>query len=302
MKKVLLLGGSGFVGRHVCQALNRAGIQATVLTRRLPARSVQTLPLVTVVQANVLDPMALQAHVHGHDAVVNLVAMLHGNQDSFDQLHVQLPRQLAQACMRAQVPRLIHVSALGADLHGPSLYQRSKAHGEAALQSEVVHGLPLTVLRPSVIFGEDDAFINLFARLQAWVPVVPLAGANTRFQPVWVQDVATAIVHALTHRDTIGRCFELGGPHIFTLRELVQHAGRWAGHPRPVIGLPTGLAYAQAWLMECMPGAPLISRDNLASMQVDNVLRGDMAGLLELGVPHPAHLGSVFPVKPQGLL
>ena len=106
MKRVLLLGGSGFVGRHVCQALNRAGIQATVLTRRLPARSVQTLPLVTVVQANVLDPMALQAHVHGHDAVINLVAMLHGHQVSFDQLHVQLPRQLAQACIDRKSTRL----------------------------------------------------------------------------------------------------------------------------------------------------------------------------------------------------
>jgi len=294
MKNVLVLGGTGFVGRHVCEALNRAGIYVTVATRRLPARSVQMLPFVTVVQTDVHDPQALATLVHGHDAVVNLVAILHGDRASFDKVHVQLPRQIAHACVQAGVQRMLHVSALGADQQGPSLYQRSKAQGEAALQSEVVHGLQLTVLRPGVIFGEDDAFINLFARLQAIAPLVPLAGAHTRFQPVWVQDVAQAMVHALQQRDTIGQIYELAGPQIFTLKELVQHAGRWAGHPRPVLALPEAMAYLQALVMEMLPGPPLMSRDNLASMQVDNIASGELPGLVELGVATAARLDSVF--------
>jgi len=294
MKNVLVLGGTGFVGRHVCEALNRAGVYVTVATRRLPARSVQMLPFVTVVQTDVHDPQALTALVRGHDAVVNLVAILHGDRASFDKVHVQLPRQIAHACVQAGVRRMLHVSALGADQQGPSLYQRSKAQGEAALQSEVVHGLQLTVLRPGVIFGADDAFINLFAGLQAIAPLVPLAGAYTRFQPVWVQDVAQAMVHALQQRDTIGQIYELAGPQIFTLKELVQHAGRWAGHPRPVLALPEAMAYLQALVMEMLPGPPLMSRDNLASMQVDNIAAGELPGLVELGVATAARLDSVF--------
>lgn len=299
MKNVLVLGGSGFVGRHVCEALNRAGVHVTVVTRRLPARSVQMLPWVTVVQADVHDATALHALLPGHDAVVNLVAVLHGDRAAFDKVHVQLPRQLAHACVQTGVLRMVHVSALGADLHGPSLYQRSKAQGEAALQSEVIHGLQLTVVRPSVIFGEDDVFINLFARLQSIAPVVPLAGAHTRFQPVWVQDVAKAVLYALMHSHTVGQFYELAGPQIFSLKELVQHAGRWAGHPRWVLPLPNPIAYAQAWLMEMLPGPPLMSRDNLASMQVDNIASGKMPGLSALGVPISAQLDAVFPVMPQ---
>ena len=294
MTSVLVLGGTGFVGRHVCEAFNRAGVAVTVPTRRLPARSVQMLPMVTVVQANVHDPVALAALVRGHDAVVNLVAILHGDREDFEHAHVLLPRLLAQTCIDQGVPRLVHVSALGADLHGPSMYQRSKAQGEAALQSGVVQGLELTVLRPSVIFGEDDAFINLFAKLQALTPVVPLAGAHTRFQPVWVQDVAQAIVHAVLHRSTVGQVYELVGAEVFTLQQLVAHAGAWAGHPRWVVALPYPLAYVQAALMEMMPGPPLMSRDNLASMQVDNVADGSRPGLSALGIAHATALATVF--------
>jgi len=296
MTSVLVLGGSGFVGRHVCEALNRVGVNLTVPTRRLPARSVQMLPRVSVVQANVHDPLQLAALVRGHDAVVNLVAILHGNRTAFEQVHVVLARSLAQSCIDEGVKRLVHVSALGADLHGPSLYQRSKAQGEAALQTGVVHGLQLTVLRPSVIFGQDDAFMNLFAKLQAFAPLVPLAGAATRFQPVWVQDVARAIVQSLQQRHSIGRVYELVGPKVFTLQQLVEHAGAWSGHPRWVFGLPHPVAYVQALLMEWLPGPPLMSRDNLASMQSDNVASGHLPGLRELGVAHATSLSAIFPV------
>ena len=281
----------------MCEALNRLGISVTVPTRRLPARSVQMLPMVSVVQADVHDAASLAELVSGHDVVVNLVAILHGNRAAFERTHVILPRLLAQTCINQGVRRLVHVSALGADLHGPSIYQRSKAQGEAALQSGVVQGLQLTVLRPSVIFGEDDAFINLFAKLQALTPVVPLAGASTRFQPVWVQDVAKAVVHAVLNRSTIGQVYELAGPQVLTLQQLVAHAGAWAGHPRWVFGLPPALAYLQALLMEMMPGTPLMSRDNLASMHVDNVASGALPGLAALGVAKPTRLDAVFALK-----
>lgn len=296
MKNILILGGSGFVGRHVCEALNRAGLRITVPTRHLPARSVQMLPMVSVVQANVHDPAQLAALLPGHDAVINLVAILHGTEAEFDKAHVQLPRLLAQACLGAGVHRLVHISALGADTHAPSLYLRSKARGEQALQSYADQGLALTLVRPSVIFGEDDAFINVFAKLQAVAPVVPLAGALARFQPVWVHDVAQAVVYAAQHAATAGHIYELVGPQIFSLKQLVEHAGVWARHPRWVIPLPAALGYVQAWVMEHLPGPTLMSRDNLASMQVDNVASGSCPGLSTLGIKNPTPLASVFSV------
>jgi uncharacterized protein YbjT (DUF2867 family) len=297
MKNILILGGSGFIGRHVCEALERAGLHATVPTRRLPAHSVQMLPRVSVVQADVHQAGQLAALVRGHDAVVNLVAILHGNATAFDHVHVQLPRLLAQACVDQGIRRLVHMSALGADANGPSLYLSSKGQGDAVLQQMAQqHGLDLTLLQPSVVFGADDRFINVFAQLQALAPVVPLAGAQAQFQPVWVQDVAQALVNALTMPQSHGKRFELVGPEVFTLAQLVQHAGRWAGHPRPIWPLPSALAQAQAWLMEHLPGPTLMSRDNLASMQVDNIASGSCPGLPALGVPQAARLDSVFPI------
>lgn len=286
MNKVLILGGTGFVGRHLCEQLNRLGVRMTVPTRRLVnARSVQMLPLVDVVQADVHDPATLARLLPGHDAVVNLVAVLHGNARRFERVHVDLPRHLAQAMAASGVRRLVHVSALGASADGPSLYQASKARGEAVLQAA---GLDLTVLRPSVIFGAEDRFLNLFAQLQGVLPVVPLAGADTRFQPVWVGDVAQAIVRCLQQPATVGQTIEVAGPDVLTLADLVRLAGRLSGHPRPVFGLPTALAYFQALAMEWLPGEPLMSTDNLRSMEVDNVAGGVLPGLPSLGItPQP---------------
>lgn len=289
--RVLVLGGTGFVGRQLCERLVRAGHRVTVPTRRaIRAREVALLPGVTVVQASVHDPAALAQLLPGHDAVVNLVAILHGSEADFERVHVELPRKLAAACLQAGVRRLLHVSALGADPNGPSKYQRSKARGEVVLRDA---GLALTVLRPSVIFGSGDRFLNLFADLQALAPVVPLAGAGTRFQPVWVGDVAEALVRALQRPDTVGRAYECAGPDVRTLAELVRLAGHWSGHPRPVFGLPDGLARLQALLMELAPGEPLMSCDNLDSMRVDNIATG-APGLAELGI-EAASLASVVP-------
>ena len=300
LKRVLVLGGTGFVGRHFCEQAQPLQCRLTVATRRLEnAKVIQSLPWVDPVQADIHDEATLTRLVHGHDAVVNLVAILHGTQAAFTHVHVDLVHKLVRACRAAGVQRLVHVSALGAGLDAPSMYQRSKAQGEAVLRSS---GLSVTILRPSVMFGAGDHFLNLFAKLQAVFPVLPLAGAATRFQPVWVQDVAQALVNALAAGASTGNALaqlpapviEACGPGIFTLKELVQLAGRLSGHARPVFGLPQPLARLQAWLMEIAPGAPLMSRDNLDSMRVDNVASGALPGLDSLGVA-PSALGAIAP-------
>ncbi len=291
--RVLVLGGSGFVGRQVCEQLARLGWHITVPTRRaVNAASVQSLPGLTVIEANVHKEADLARLMPGHDAVVNLVAVLHGNEERFEHVHVDLPGKIANAMKKSGVQRLVHISALGADPQGPSMYQRSKARGETVLQNS---GLQLTVLRPSVIFGAEDKFLNLFADLQTIAPFMPLAGSNTRFQPVWVGDVARAVVTCLQNPGTIGQTYELCGPDVLTLGELVQRAGQWAGvnhgQGRPVIGLPMWMGWLQAAAMEMAPGEPLMSRDNLASMKVDNVATGQWPGLADLGIRAASAIG-----------
>ena len=296
MSRVLVLGGTGFVGRHVCEKLTRRGWHSVVPTRReAHARHIQTLPLVDVLVGDVHDEATLTRLLDGCDAVVNLVAILHGDEASFDRVHRALPATLVKACARAGVKRLVHVSALGVDAQGPSMYQRSKAAGEAVLRAS---DLELTVLRPSVIFGAEDRFLNVFASLQGLFPLVPLAGADTRFAPVWVEDVAEAVVRCLDRPDTVGQTFEAFGPQVLSLRELVQAAGRWAGvaggRGRPVIGLPLALGRLQARLMGLMPGEPLMSVDNVDSLQVDNLPTGQFPSLAALGIT-PAALDAVAP-------
>lgn len=295
VKKILLLGGSGFLGRHICARLSQHLHPITVPTRRLPARHIQMLPGVSVVQANVQDAKQLQNLVRGHDVVINLIGILHGTSAAFMHTHATLPAQLARACHAENVTRVIHVSALGASTRAPSMYLRSKAHGELALLSATYQkSLGLTLIRPSVIFGVDDEFINLFAKLQKIFPFMPLAGAHAQFQPVWVQDVAHAIVHCVHTPSTQDQVFEACGPTVLTLRELVQLAGRWVGQPRPVVPLPAAVGWLQALLMEWLPGPTLLSRDNLDSMKVPSIASRRLPGLQALGVRHPASLQQVF--------
>jgi NADH dehydrogenase len=293
-KKILLLGGTGFVGRSLCERLVAQGtdLRLTVATRRLAnAKPVQFLPAVDPVECDVHDDAQLTRLVAGHDAVVNLIAILHGSAADFDKVHVQLARRLANACTRAGVPRLLHVSALGVGADAPSNYLRSKAEAEAVLKAAA---LELSVLRPSVIFGPGDRFLNLFAALQSVFPVMPLAGTEARFQPVWVEDVTEALLRCLQRPETIGQTYECAGPQVLTLRELVQLAGRLSGHERPVLALPESLGRLQALAMELMPGTPLMSRDNLLSMRVPNVATGQWPGLEALGI-HAASLQAMAP-------
>ena len=294
--RVAVLGGTGFVGRSVCEHLVRAagGASLTIVvpTRRaMHGNSVRFLPGVEVRVADVHDDTALARLLSGCDAVVHLVAILHGSAREFEHVHAVLPQRLARACQAVGVRRMVHVSALGVAADAPSNYLRSKAAGEAALKAAP---LDLTILRPSVIFGADDRFLNLFAELQAVFPVLPLAGQDARFQPVWVEDVAEAIVRCLQRRETIGQTIECAGPEVWTLGDLVRAAGRWSGHERPILPLPMGAGRLQALTMELLPGTPLMSRDNLDSMHVPNVASGNLPGLETLGI-RPSSLASVAP-------
>ena len=303
MQKLLVLGGTGFVGRVVCEALvarnGGAGGRIVVPTRRIQSgQRLRSLPTLDLVQADVHDDAQLARLVASCDAVINLVAILHGSAAAFGRVHVELPHRIVAACRAAGVRRIVHVSALGVDADGPSNYLRSKAQGEAVLQGS---GLDVTILRPSVIFGTEDRFLNLFAQIQAVAPVVPLAGSDARFQPVWVEDVAAAVVRCLDRPETIGQVYECAGPTAYTLSDLVRLAGRWSGHERPQIPLPAFAGRLQALAMECLPGTPLMSRDNVDSMQVPNVASGRVPGLDALGLQAaaleavaPGYLGSQF--------
>lgn len=274
-KNILLVGGSGFLGSHVAQRLAAAGHRLTVPTRhRERARHLIVLPTVDVVETNVHDDARLAELVAGQDAVINLVGILHSRYGlpygpDFARAHVELPRRIAAACRSAGVRRLLHVSALNADPAGPSQYLRSKGEGEAALR-EAGAGVDVTVFRPSVIFGPDDAFLNLFAALQRWSPFMPLGNTKARFQPVYVEDVARAIVASLDRSDAFGQAYCCCGPRVYTLAELVRYVGEQIGKPRPIIPLPEALARLQAGLLELLPNPPL-SVDNLDSMDVDSV-------------------------------
>ncbi len=296
MKNIMVLGGTGFVGTQVCKQLVESGWSVTVPTRSVEQHgAVKTHPQVRLLELDVHDSVALTQAMAGHSAVVNLVAILHGNAAAFDRVHVALPQKVLQACMDNRVPELVHVSALGADAQKteqcPSEYLRSKSRGEAVLLAAPdAASMPnVTVLRPSVIFGAQDKFLNLFAKLQKIFPVMPLAGARAQFQPVWVDDVATAVVKIVEHTVPANPpIIEACGQQVFTLAELVQLSARLSGVRgglgRPVIALPNWMGRLQAFLMELLPGEPMMSRDNLDSMKVPNVASGAVPGLQALGI------------------
>lgn len=307
---LLVFGGTGFIGTQLLSRLVTETFAAPGLPEGrviVPTRDAESarahnltlLPRVDVMDADIyaddaLDALFLSLTEHGgeHCAVINLVGTLQDARGTpygpnFKRVHVDLPRRIIAACHRHGVKRLLHMSALGADPAGPSMYQRSKGDGERVVMDS---GLDWTVFRPSVVFGPNDHFLNLFARLQRMAPFVPLACADARFQPVYVEDVATAFVHALDNPATIRHAYPLVGPRVYTLAELMRFAGRASGHPRWIVPLPEGLGRMQAALFEHLPGAP-ISRDNLDSMRVDNVSAEPVAP--ELGI-HPLGMEAVM--------
>jgi NADH dehydrogenase len=278
--RVLLLGGSGFVGTYIDNRLSQRGFEVTIQSRhRERTKALIIQPGVDMLEADIHCQQTLTELMHGHDAVINLVGILHSRDvqfpysHDFAEAHVELPKKIVAACKAAGIRRLVHMSALKADPKGPSEYLASKGVGEAVVRFAQGE-LDVTIFRPSVIFGLGDSFLSTFAKLLKKLPFFPLGFGQARFQPVWVADVADAFVHCLGDGTTFGQTYDLAGPRVYTLRELVEYTAALSGSKARIIALPEGLAYLQAGLMWLAPH-PVMSPDNLRSMQVDSVCAGD---------------------------
>lgn len=295
-RTICVIGGTGFVGRSLCAELCRAGYAIRVPTRnRQRARRLLVLPGLDLRQADVHDPATLRQLLHGCDTVVNLVGILNerGHDGSgFEHAHVELVEKIVDACEENRVRRFIQLSALKANAErGPSHYLRTKGRAEQVIKAAGGE-IQYTILRPSVIFGPEDDFINRFARILKLSPVLPLGQLNARFAPVYVEDVAAAVVAALATSHTFGRTYELCGPEIYTLGEILDFIKRTLGIRRGIIRLPLPLARVQAWIADYLiPGKPF-SLDNLRSMTVASVCGED--GFAALGIV-PKSLATIAP-------
>ncbi len=280
IKKVLLLGGSGFVGTYIVNRLSQRGVEVTIPTRRRErTKALIIQPNVEMPEVNIHSEEALVELMKGKDVVINLVGILHSRDvvlpysKDFAEAHVELPKKIVAACKQAGVRRLVHMSALGADPKGPSEYLCSKGDGEAVVMA-AQGALDVTVFRPSVMFGLGDSFLSMFAGVLRKLPFFPLGFGQARFQPVWVADVADAFVDSLGNPATFGQAYDLVGPKVYTLRELVDYTAELVGSTARVVPLSEGWAYLQAGLMWLSP-KPLMSPDNLRSMEVDSVCDGN---------------------------
>ncbi|MBU6421617.1 MAG: complex I NDUFA9 subunit family protein [Gammaproteobacteria bacterium] len=291
---ICLLGGTGFVGRHLAARLAQRDYNVKILTRA-PERhyDLVVLPTVTLVEADVQNAAVLTREFAGCKAVINLVGILNerGHRGlGFHQAHVELAGKVIAACRAAGATRLLHMSALNAARDAPSHYLRTKA--EAAERVLAAGELRATVFEPSVIFGPGDSFTTRFTRLLRRTPgILPLACANARFAPAWVGDVAEALLRSLDDRTSFGHRYQLCGARSYTLRELLRYLVRLEGLHRLVIGLPRRLSWLQAALMEWLPGKPF-SLDNYRSLQVDNVCSHN--GFAAFGI-EPMVLEAVVP-------
>jgi NADH dehydrogenase len=280
-----VFGGAGFIGRAVVQRLARQDYVVRVVTRNPErVRELKTAGFVGQIVPLAADPgedAAVARAVEGAEAVVNLIGILFEQRPGdFDRLQGEAPGRIARAARAAGVRRLVHLSAIGADASSPSLYARSKAAGEAALRA----GFPeAVILRPSIVFGPDDAFFNRFAQMATLLPFMPVVSGDTRFQPVFVGDVADAVMAALAREDAAGRTYELGGPRVWSFRELMAFILETTRRRRKLVDMPMGLMRLQARIVERLP-APPITTDQLILLQRDNVVADGAAALADLGI------------------
>lgn len=310
IRTVCVIGGAGFVGRHIVHLLHNAGYEARVPTRhRERAKDLIVLPGVDVVEADIHDPIALSQLLDGMDAVINLVGILHekklgridkpnARRGDFHQAHIELPRKIVQACAKHGIKRVLHMSALNADATANSAYLRSKGAGEAMLREagqphsdnerwyldgpKFTRGqrMAITVFRPSVIFGPEDSFLNQFACLLRRLPVMALACGNAKLQPVYVEDVARAFVMSLENVETYDQAYNLCGPKVYTLEQLVAYVAQLQGTKRPIFSLNDQLSYFQAWLLEMLPGK-LMTRDDYYALRGNSVCGCDFPAVFD---------------------
>jgi NADH dehydrogenase len=297
-QRVIIIGGSGFVGNNLSKRLAIQGYASWITTRKIDdvEHIDDSKPLAKsyyVKEYSTSTLNELMKTFTPEDVVINLVGVLHSSQGvpygpEFAKAHVELSQMIMQAMKHNGLRRYIHMSALGAEINGPSMYLRSKGVAESFVKDS---GLDWTIFRPSVIFGKNDNFINMFGKLQKYFPVMPLAGADNLFQPVAVTDVSEAFMKAITMPQTIHQSYDLAGPQVLTLAQIIQFAAKKAGLKRPIIPLPAWMGYVQALLLENLPGPTIMSRDNLNSMKVPSILSAGQ----------PNALSEVFGITPTPL-
>ncbi|OFX14595.1 MAG: hypothetical protein A2516_09780 [Alphaproteobacteria bacterium RIFOXYD12_FULL_60_8] len=299
---VTVFGGSGFLGRHVVQRLARTGALVRVAVRDAEAaqflKPLGDLGQIVIVRADITEPSTIAKAVRGADWVINLVGILHSSgHRSFRAVHAMGAGRLAKAAAASGATRFVHISALGADRDSPSAYQMTKAEGEAA----VLKAFPTaTILRPGVMFGPDDQFFNRFASLLRISPVLPVFTTHftgdlsgPKFQPVYVGDVADAVLASLTDETALGKTFELGGPDVMTMRQVMEYIVEVTGRPRFIMPVHTDFIRFVAIFTQFWPKPP-ITPDQITVLESDNVLSGTKPGLRQLGIS-PETIGAVVP-------
>jgi uncharacterized protein YbjT (DUF2867 family) len=291
---VTVFGGTGFIGRHLVRRLAARDLRIRVVSRNWRVHGRVLQPMGDVGQivggpADLASEAALAQLLAGSDAVVNLIGILYeSRRQTFADVHGELPGRIARAAVAAGITRMVQISAIGADPNARSAYARSKAQGEQAVRA----ALPTaTILRPSIVVGPEDGFFNRFAAMARVLPALPLiGGGRTRFQPVWVGDVADAIVAALEREDAGGATYELGGPKVYSFAELMRYMLKVIGRRRLLLPLSFELATLQARVLERLPTPPL-TRDQVELLKTDNVVGANARTLADLGItPTPIEL------------
>lgn len=299
---VTLFGGSGFIGSQAVRALARRGWRIRVAVRN-PVLAIEIQPLgdpgqIQFMRCDITNPTDVAQAVRGADAVVNLVGVLHdaGGKRGFDAVHTEAAKTIAEAAKAAGVERLVQISAIGADAASPSAYGRTKAQAEAAVRAVYPDAV---ILRPSLVFGAGDGFLNRFAAMATMAPALPLiGGGETRFQPVYVGDVAEAIARGVTRADAAGRTYELGGPSLYTFRGVLELVRRETGRDRMLVSVPFIVAKPLGSLLQLsrfVGLTPPLTRDQVLMLEQDNVVAADALGLSDLGIDHPAGMAAIAP-------
>lgn len=297
---VTVFGGSGFVGAQVVRSLARLGWRVRVAVRR-PTLAYALQPLgdvgqIQIVRCDIRSRRSVEAALEGASAAVNLVGILHeGGGRRFADVHAEGARHVAEACAARDISTLVHVSAIGADPQAKSAYARTKGEGEAAVRAAVPSAV---ILRPSIVFGPGDGFLNRFAAMAGFAPALPLiGGGHTRFQPVYVADVAAAVARAVEDPRTAGRTFELGGPATYSFREILEYILRETNRTKLLLPVPFPVARALgdvAGLAAIIGLTPPLTRDQAIQLESDNVVAEDAEGLEALGVT-PTGMEAIAP-------
>lgn len=293
---ITIFGATGFVGQYIVRELARAGYRLRIITRdtqhAAPLKTQGEVGQIAIAHGDITDPESYRAELDGAYAVINLVGILaESGRQTFPAIHAQAPEKLAQCASEAGVERMLHMSALGVDKAKTSKYAKTKLMGEKAVKAAFPEA---TIFRPSVIFGPEDHFYNQFASMSRFSPMLPLiGGGHTKFQPVYVGDVADAFLTALKRSDTSSHIYELGGPEVMSFRQVLDSIRRYTNRKPCLVRIPSAMASLGATFTQLLPRPPL-TRDQVELLKYDNVVSDQSKGFAELGI-HPKHPDDIVP-------